>query len=196
MIRWVHFLRFMEIRCECEHNALMSASGSEGVFVVHSQVFAAPGAMDDLLNRKRKLQEDLAAVGATIRRAKAKAKAAVAANARAWVLTGGVLSTVLVAYVLADGVVDPAVVFLKQKGRQFGWPEKTDDELAVLVDDVFLAADTEAMVALADYTTSPDKSATETAIRNLRAPMASAELDGGAESEGHHSKYCRSACSV
>ena len=110
------------------------------------------------------MSADIAELGKQVRRAKAKAKAAACTAARAWVLTGTVLRTVLIAYLLADGVPYPAVVFLKGKGRQFGWPDKTDEEAEALIDTVFLAADPWEVVALASPDDAPDQAALQRAV--------------------------------
>ena len=126
--------------------------------------------MEALQERKRKMSADIAELGKQVRRAKAKAKAAACTAARAWVLTGTVLRTVLIAYLLADGVPYPAVVFLKGKGRQFGWPDKTDEETEALIDTVFLAADPWEVVALASPGSMGLRLGTELAPRPSESP--------------------------
>ena len=116
-------------------------------------------AMEELLERKRKVEAELSGVRKQAKRAKEKAKAVTAAASRAWRLSESVLNTILIACVLADGAVDPSVVYLRQRGLQFGWPAKTDDELAAMVDDALLAADPDLVVALTDADFTPDKKA-------------------------------------
>ena len=94
--------------------------------------------MDALLEQRRQLSRGIGELGRRVRVAKAAAKQAARTAARQWALTDTLLRTVLIAYVLADGMPDPAVVFLRGKAAQFGWPAKTDEETASLVDEVFL----------------------------------------------------------
>ena len=64
----------------------------------------------------------------------------------------------LLIYWLADGVVDPAVFYLRQRGRQHHWPEKDDAELADLVEQVFQGTPDSETLSLADehtHWTSP-----------------------------------------
>ena len=125
-------------------------------------------AMEELFERKRKVEAELSGVRKQVKRAKEKTKAVTAAASRAWRLSESVLHTVLIACVLADGAVDPSVVYLRQRGLQFGWPAKTDDELAAMVDDALLAADPDLVVALTDADCAPDKKALERAVSYVR----------------------------
>ena len=111
--------------------------GVKNVLRVRLLLDCAGLTMDELLEKTRKLREEAASLGAQIKRAKTRARAAAAAAARAWVLTSTVRNCVLAMHVMADGVVDPSFVFLRQKGRQCGWPERTEEVLAALVDDTF-----------------------------------------------------------
>ena len=65
---------------------------------------------------------------------------------------------------VSDGVPDPAVVFLRQRGRQRHWPDKTDEELSALVDDSFLGADPLEVVRLADQEHTSDRAALDAAV--------------------------------
>ena len=70
----------------------------------------------------------------------------------------------LICFSLAEGIPDPAVVFLSQTGRQRGWAPKADDELALMVYDAYLAADTDDIIALCDFDSPRDSPALASAV--------------------------------
>ena len=74
--------------------------------------------MQDLSEGKRKLDAEIAELGRQGRLARRRATAKARAAERVWSVTGTLLHTVLIGYFLADGVPDPGVVFLRQRGRQ------------------------------------------------------------------------------
>ena len=83
--------------------------------------------------------------------------------ARAWVLVPELLRVVLTIYWLAAGVLDSAALYLRQQCRQHHWPEKSDEEIALVVDDAFLAAAGDDIVALGDTANPEDPAAMKTA---------------------------------
>ena len=67
-----------------------------------------------------------------------------------WLVEGVKLNIVLAIYVLADCRHEPAVSYLRRMGRQHRWPQKSDTELTVLVEDMFLAADINQLASLSN----------------------------------------------
>ena len=85
-----------------------------------------------------------------IRRAQAKQRAKAKAQARAWDFGVKLARVVVLIHWLADGVVDPAVFYVRQRGRQHHWPDKDDEELADLVEQVFEGTADAEILALTD----------------------------------------------
>jgi len=100
-----------------------------------------------------------------LKRAKKKAAGQAAAAQRRWRLTELMRRVVLICFSLADGVVDPAVVYLQQQGRVYHWGDKTDDEVALMVNDEILAVDSDHLVVLCDIDAPSDALAMSTAVR-------------------------------
>ena len=69
---------------------------------------------------------------------------------RVWKLSERVKRVVLATYVLADYAPEPAVVFLRNAGRARGWPDLSEDELAYMVEELFLDIGVDELAALAD----------------------------------------------
>ena len=121
--------------------------------------------MGDLQEQKRKLDAEVSKLGGERKRVKSNATARQASANRQWVIDGFLRSVVLITLLRSDTVFDPAIVFLRQKGRQRHWPERTDEELTALFGDVFVAASVEELVSL-DATYDPtDWNAQKTAVR-------------------------------
>ena len=99
---------------------------------------------------RARLQEQRAALKAVNRHIngarRARARQARAA-AKAWQLTEHMRRVVLIAQHYAL-VLEPSVVYLKQQGRQRGWPVQSDEDLANMVGDMVLAADVTELGAL------------------------------------------------
>ena len=96
------------------------------------------------------MRAELAALSVRASRAKANAKAREKSASRQWVLVGFLRTVVLMLMVRTGGVVDPAIAFMRRKGRQSHWPNRTDAELRRLAEDEFMAADLEELAALSD----------------------------------------------
>ena len=116
--------------------------------------------LEELRRRRQRVREDLADAGRQAKLAKSRAASA----ERVWKLVGAVLKTVLIIHKLAGGAVDPSVVFLTRKGRERGWPDRTDEELANLVHAAYAAADMGEVAALADMDNSTDAPALSMAV--------------------------------
>lgn len=120
--------------------------------------------LEDLRKRLRENEEQAALLAGEHKRARRRESDRRAAAARAWNLSGSLLHTVLIMYSLADYVVDPAVVFLRQRARQRHWPERSEGEIGALVEDVFVAADAGELAALSDLDNPSDAPALATAV--------------------------------
>ena len=89
-------------------------------------------------------------------------------HARFWVLGEKLLRTVLIIYVLAGYVHQPAMHFLKLSGRRRRWPEKRDGELQSIVDNCFAQASVEELADLTDVRRPLDEAAMRAAVKVLR----------------------------
>ena len=76
-----------------------------------------------------------------------------------WLIDGVKLKVVLTLYVLADCRHEPAVAYLKRQRR---WLQKSDTQLTVLVEDMFLAVGTNQLANLLNFDNHDD-------IHTLRA---------------------------
>ena len=72
--------------------------------------------LEEIKAMKRNAQMEIAAAYAERRRLRT------APAHRVWLLTEMLIRVVLIIYTLADGAVDPAMVFLREEGRRRGWP--------------------------------------------------------------------------
>ena len=111
------------------------------------------------------LDARLSALRGDIKRAQAKARAKAKAQARVWDLGVALARVAVLIYWLADGVPDPAVVYLRQRGRQHHWPEKSDEELEDLLEQVFDRMPDAEILALADAESPLDEAALKAASR-------------------------------
>ena len=120
-----------------------------------------------LREQKRTLDAELASVNRSCKRAKRNVADKTRAAPRAWILLDRVRLVVLTLYQLADGVLDPVLVYSTQVGLQYHWGSRTEGELALLVLDAILAANNEELLSLIDETTAPDQVAFVTARQYL-----------------------------
>ena len=107
------------VRLLCSHRVLSSAGMSAA-------------ALEDLRRQQRAADERLAAVAGAAKRLRRAGRAAAASAARAWNLAGRVRNVVLLIYMLSTNDLEPAVLYLRQRGRQNHWPDREDEELAAL----------------------------------------------------------------
>ena len=119
----------------------------------------------DQRRRQGAIDAQLLALRGDIRRAQAKQRAKAKAQARAWVLGVSLLRVVVLIYWLADGVVDPAVFYLRQRGHQHHWSDEDDEELADLVEQVFADTADADVLALTDADDPLDVAALKEATR-------------------------------
>ena len=120
--------------------------------------------MEELQRRRQRVGAELAEVGRSMKRARRRAASSGAAASRAWELAGSLLHVVLIVHTLADGVVDPSVVFLKRKGREHHWADRSEEELADLVYTAYAHADIDDIVALIDMDNPTDEAALSAAV--------------------------------
>ena len=99
-----------------------------------------------------------------MKRARQRATSSGAAAGRAWQLTDSLLRVVLIAHTLADGMVDPSVVFLTRKGREHHWPDRSEEDIADLVYTAYAHADINDVAALVDMDNPTDEAALSTAV--------------------------------
>ena len=119
----------------------------------------------DPRRRQGAIDAQLLALRGDIQCAQAKQRAKAKAQARSWILGVSLLRIVVLIYWLADGMVDPAVFYLRQRGRQHRWPDKDDEELADLVEQAFVNTADAEVLALADAEDPLDLAALREATR-------------------------------
>ena len=98
-------------------------------------------------------------------REKDRRKAEKKKAAKAWALAGGLAHIVLIIYVLCGYRAEAAVHYLADLGRKRRWPAKEDEELEVMVENVFLAVNVDDLVALCDLRDPKDLGAAKVAVR-------------------------------
>jgi hypothetical protein len=106
--------------------------------------------MADLHSRKREIDDALSATSAALKRARQQARDKERAETRAWRLADGLRRSVLIVYALTDYTALPAAKFLGAAGRKRHWPEKDEEELVALVEDLFLQVDESELAMLTD----------------------------------------------
>ena len=105
---------------------------------------------EELGARKRELDEALAMARSDLKRAKAQERDCRKRADAAWKLSGFLLHASLIIYALAGYVAEPAVCFLKSSGRQRHWPDKSKEELELMVENAFLEVDVDELARLTD----------------------------------------------
>ena len=120
--------------------------------------------MEALEKRKRDLGEAIAENRRESKKAKQKVKDAKHAEARAWKLSSFLEHAALIIYSLSDYALEPVVKFLAANGRKRHWPEKSDGELQVLVENLFLGVDVSELTALTDMLEPTDVPAMKAAL--------------------------------
>ena len=79
-------------------------------------------------------------------RVKHKEKDARKSQRTAWKMCTTLLHTVFIIYALAGYTAEPAVKNLVNSDRKRHWPEKSDEEVAAMVEDCFLQVDLDDLV--------------------------------------------------
>ena len=123
--------------------------------------------LDQSKGRKRVLEAELAEVHRAAKRLRALEATRLSALSRVWLIEGTKLKVLLTIYVLADCRHEPAVSYLRRIGRQHRWPQKSDTELIVLVEDMFLAADINQLASLSNFDNHDETHTLRAAIDHL-----------------------------
>ena len=108
-------------------------------------------ALEELGARERSLDETLATTRGDSKRATLQLRDDKKPATMAWSVVGFLLHAALNTYSLAGYVFEPSVVFLKNSGRQWHWPEKSDEELALMIEDAPLHVDLDDFARLTDH---------------------------------------------
>ena len=101
--------------------------------------------------RKQALNAELADVHRAAKRWKAKETTRLSASSRVRLIKDIKLKSILTMYALTGCRREPAVSHIKRMGRQHRWLQKSNTELTVLVEDMFLAADLVQLVNLSNF---------------------------------------------
>lgn len=125
----------------------------------------------DLERQRAEVDAALAVVRRDAKVARQREKDAKKGQAKAWSLTGLLKHAVLIVYILTGYKSEPVVTFLTNNGRKRHWPERTDEELLSLVNDLFLEVGLEELAALSDMTAPSD-------IESMRVAVAYVEQWG------------------
>ena len=120
--------------------------------------------LDQLLAERAREKAVLAEMRREQRSARQKQARTARAVARQWELSTHAKRVVLIAYGLAPYDAEPSVMYLAALGRQKGWPQKSDEALTRLVQDLFLAADVHELAALVEFTAPTDLPAMRQAV--------------------------------
>ena len=78
---------------------------------------------------------------------------------------GALTAVVLIVFALSGHQPVPAVNFLSETGRKRRWPPREDEDLRVLVEDLFLGVDVAVLTDLCDLAQPSDPSAAAVAVR-------------------------------
>ena len=116
---------------------------------------------DALEYAKRAVCKSLDEVRAEVRRLQRRATT----RAKAWALSIQMQHVTLIAFVLSEYNVQPCVHYLRACGRERHWPAPSDDELATLVEHIFLHAELDHIAALSDTIDPSDIDALNIAVK-------------------------------
>ena len=127
--------------------------------------------MDDGLEalraERKRLKSEMAATKRHIKQEEAQAKAAARLAVQQWQLAPRLKTVVLTIFLLAQYQAAPAIKFLHHTGHKRSWPQKNDEELERMVEDLFLAADVEQLGRLVDLDEPEDSSVATEALKYL-----------------------------
>ena len=125
--------------------------------------------MEDLQARLSALTGDIAAVKHEKNKLKrACQEQSCSALPKGWKLTEPMKRTVLAMHYLADYDPEPAVRYLQARSRQHQWrPRKSDDEVATIVENLFLSTDEGVGAALSDLTSPENADVRRKALKEV-----------------------------
>ena len=124
-----------------------------------------PNTSASVAEQLARVEAALGAVKQQINAERQKAKDERKRKAKAWRLTDWLTHVVLIVYMLSGREPEPAVQFLAEIGRKRRWPQKEDEELKVMVEDLFLGVDLVVLTDLCNLAQPSDPSAAEVAVR-------------------------------
>ena len=107
----------------------------------------------------------VAAARAKVRAAAQKVKDRAKKDSKTWVLTEGLKRVALIIFTLAGYVVAPAAEFLAKAAAKRKWPEKTAEELQIVVEGLFFAVSVGELNELCDLENPKDPAAAREAVR-------------------------------
>ena len=120
--------------------------------------------LEALLQARAEASAALSACRSERRGARKDLQRAERAQASQWVLSGHALRVALIAYGLAEYREEASIKYLAAFGRQRGWPQKTEEQLARMVEDAFLAVQADDFAAMTDDREPSDHAAMVEAI--------------------------------
>ena len=120
--------------------------------------------MDALQERKRKLAAVLAENMREARQLKQRAKDGERGKAKAWKLSSFLQNAVLIIYTLTGCATEPVVTFLANNAKMRHWPEKSEEELISMLDELSHAVDVAQLAALTDLAAPTDEAAMKAAL--------------------------------
>ena len=121
-----------------------------------------PSTEEQLKQQRREVTAALAETKRLLRDAKRQQKSRQQSEARAWNLVPLLAHTLLIIYSLADSAT--AVQYLTNFGRKRHWPEKSDEEIRLTVENLFLEVDLELLTSLTDMENPQDAEAMKLAL--------------------------------
>jgi hypothetical protein len=120
--------------------------------------------MEDLLARRRALDAARACTKLQLKRARQSLRDGMRAEVKAWRLSDALRRSVLIVYVLADYNIEVAARFLAAGGRKRHWPERSEEELAAVVEHHFLETSAAELASLTDTEDPSDVASMKAAL--------------------------------
>ena len=120
--------------------------------------------MAALLDRRRELDAAIAEVSAELKRAKRQARDKAKSEAKAWQLSDFLRHSALIVYALADYSALPAAKFLSSAGRKRHWPERSEEDMIIMVEELFIQVDERNLADLTDVHNPVDVEAMKAAL--------------------------------
>ena len=113
------------------------------------------------MDARRSIDDTLAVARVRIKRARRRAEA----DSMMWLLPPHMQRASLIMFMLADYDTEPAVNYLAARARERQWPPRAAEVLATLVEDLFLQAHANELVALADASNADGPAALSVATK-------------------------------
>lgn len=117
---------------------------------------------EQLKQQRREVNAALAETKRLLRDAKRQQKSRQQSEARAWNLAPLLAQTLLIIYSLADSAT--AVLYLENFGRKRHWSGKSEEDMKLTVEDLFLAVDVDHLASLTDLDNPGDADAMKAAL--------------------------------